>query len=80
VKAWFGDAMRASFWLNENLGCCGFAGDAYFRPHLFGEGFTIAVPAGHDPVRHAIDWALVRLQENGALDELYLRWFPIGFY
>ena len=80
LDAWFGDAMRASFWLNENLGCCGFAGDAYFRPNLFGEGFTIAVPAGHDPVRHAIDWALVRLKENGALDELYLRWFPVGFY
>nr|WP_269468119.1 transporter substrate-binding domain-containing protein [Devosia ureilytica] len=80
VDAWFGDAMRASFWLNENLNCCGFAGDAYFRPHLFGEGFTIAMPAGHDPVRHAIDWALVRLKENGTLDELYLRWFPVGFY
>ena len=80
VDAWFGDAMRASFWLNDNMACCGFAGEAYFRPHLFGEGFTIAVPAGHDPVRHAIDWALVRLKENGALDELYLRWFPVGFY
>jgi polar amino acid transport system substrate-binding protein len=80
VDAWFGDGMRASFWLNDNPDCCGFAGEAYFRPHLFGEGFTIAVPAGHDPVRHAIDWALVRLKENGALDELYLRWFPVGFY
>ena len=80
VDAFFGDAMRASFWLNENFDCCSFAGEAYFRPQLFGEGFTIAVPAGHDPVRHAIDWALVRLKENGALDELYLRWFPVGFY
>lgn len=80
LDAWFGDAMRASFWLNENPGCCSFAGEAYFRPHLFGEGFTIAVPAGHDPVRHAIDWALVRLKDNGTLDELYLRWFPVGFY
>ena len=80
VAAWFGDAMRAAFWLNENPDCCGFAGEAYFRPHLFGQGLTIAVPAGHDPVRHAIDWALVRLKENGGLDELYLRWFPVGFY
>ncbi len=80
VDAYFGDAMRASFWLNDNLACCGFAGDPYFRPGLFGEGMTVAVPAGNDPVRHAIDWALVRLKENGALDELYLRWFPIGFY
>lgn len=76
----FGDAMRASFWLNENLECCGFAGDAYFRPAQFGEGLSIAVPAGNDAVRHAIDWALVRLKHNGTLDELYLRWFPVGFY
>ena len=80
ADAFFGDAMRASFWLNENLDCCGFAGDAYFRPSLFGEGLAIAVPAGHDAVRHAIDWALVRLKDNGVLDELYLRWFPVGFY
>jgi polar amino acid transport system substrate-binding protein len=80
ADAFFGDAMRASFWLNENLTCCGFAGQPYFRPHLFGEGLSIAVPAGHDAVRHAIDWALVRLKDNGALDELYLRWFPVGFY
>ncbi|SFV36645.1 polar amino acid transport system substrate-binding protein [Devosia crocina] len=80
IDAYFGDAMRASFWLNDNPECCLFAGDAYFRPKLFGEGLTIAVPAGNDTVRHAIDWALVRLKENGALDELYLRWFPVGFY
>lgn len=80
ADVFFGDAMRASFWLNENLTCCGFAGEPYFRPHLFGEGLAIAVPAGHDAVRHAIDWALVKLKDNGVLDELYLRWFPVGFY
>lgn len=78
--AYFGDAMRASLWLNDNLACCGFAGEVYFRPHLFGQGLAIALPAGNDPVRHAIDWALVRLKNNGVLDELYLRWFPVGFY
>ncbi len=80
ADAFFGDAMRASFWLNENLDCCGFAGEPYFRPHLFGHGLAVAVPPGNDAVRHAIDWALVRLKDNGALDELYLRWFPVGFY
>lgn len=80
ADVFFGDAMRASFWLNENLDCCGFAGQPYFRPDLFGEGLAVAVPAGQDAVRHAIDWALVRLKDNGALDELYLRWFPVGFY
>ena len=80
ADAFFGDAMRASFWLNENLNCCGFAGEPYFRPDLFGEGLSIAVPGGHDAVRQVIDWALVKLKNDGSLDELYLRWFPVGFY
>lgn len=80
ADAYFGDAMRAAFWLNENPECCRFSGDAYFRPDLFGDGLTIAVPAGLDNVRTAINWALVRLEREGRLDELYLRWFPVSFY
>lgn len=80
VDAWFGDAMRASFWLNDNIGCCDFAGEPYFRPDLFGEGFAVAVPAGHDSVRQAIDYGLVRLKRAGIYDEIYLRWFPVSFY
>lgn len=80
ADAYFGDAMRASFWLNEAGSCCSFAGDPYFRPDLFGEGLAVAVPAGNDTVRLAIDFALVRLKRDGRLDELYLRWFPVSFY
>jgi polar amino acid transport system substrate-binding protein len=80
VAAYFGDAMRAAFWLNDNQGCCQFAGLPYFRSDLFGEGFAIAVPAGHDAVRQALDYALVRLKQAGTMDELYLRWLPISFY
>lgn len=80
ADAYFGDAMRASFWLNANPDCCEFAGQPYFRPDLFGEGLSVAVPAGHDAVRLAIDYSLVRLKKSGVLDELYLRWFPVGFY
>ncbi len=80
ADAYFGDAMRASFWLNENVGCCEFAGEPYFRPDLFGGGFAIAFPAGHDAVRLAIDYGLARLKRSGVYDELYLRWFPVSFY
>jgi polar amino acid transport system substrate-binding protein len=80
ADAYFGDAMRAAFWLNANPGCCDFAGPPWFRPDLFGEGLSIAVSAGHDTVRQAIDYSLVRLKRSGTLDELYLRWFPVGFY
>lgn len=80
VDAYFGDGARAAFWLNENPDCCAFAGEPYFRPDLFGPGFAVAVPAGLDNVRVAINWALVRLQREGRLDELFLRWFPVDFY
>lgn len=80
AKHYFGDAMRASFWLNENYACCEFVGEAYFNPEYFGEGMAMAIPAGRNAVRAAIDFALIRLKRNGKLDELYLRWFPISFY
>lgn len=80
ADAYFGDAARASFWLNENPDCCSFAGEPYFRPDLFGAGLSVAVPAGLDNVRVAINWALMRLQREGRLDEIYLRWFPVSFY
>ena len=80
ADAYFGDAMRASFWFNANPECCGFAGLPYFRPDLFGDGLAVALAPGHDTVRQAIDYSLVRLKRSGVLDELYLRWFPIGFY
>lgn len=80
VAAYFGDGMRAAFWLNQNPDCCAFAGKPYFRPDLFGEGFAIAVPPGHDAVRLALDYGLRRLAQEGTIEEIYLRWFPIGFY
>lgn len=80
ADVYFGDAMRASFWLNSNPDCCSFVGEPYFRPDLFGDGLSVAVAAGHDTVRQAIDYGLARLKKSGTLDELYLRWFPVGFY
>lgn len=80
VDAFFGDAMRAAFWLNQNLTCCDFAGDPYFRPDYFGHGLAIAVQSGDDAVRRALDYGLLRLQRTGVMDEIYLRWFPVSFY
>lgn len=80
VAAYFGDAMRASFWLNTHMQCCAFAGEPYFNPHFFGDGMAIAVNAGRGTLRKAMDYGLVRLQRSGKLDEIYLRWFPVSFY
>lgn len=80
VDAYFGDGLRAAFWLNQNPDCCAFAGGAYFNPNYFGEGLAIAVSAGHSVVRTTINAALRELKKSGKLDEFYLRWFPVGFY
>lgn len=80
ADAYFGDAMFASFWLNDNDNCCTFTGEAYFSPTYFGEGLAVAFPAGRGAVREAVNYALALLKRNGKLDELYLRWFPISFY
>ncbi len=80
ADGFFGDGLRAAFWLGENPDCCGFTGDAYFRPDFFGEGLAIAVAQDRDDVTSALDSALARLARSGKMDELYLRWFPIGFY
>ena len=80
ADAYFGDAMRAAFWLNQNLACCDFAGEAYFRQDFFGHGLAIAMQSGDDAVRRAIDYGLLRLKRTGVMDEIYLRWFPVSFY
>jgi len=80
ADVYFGDAMRASFWLNENPLCCSFAGKAYFNAQYFGEGLAIALPISRPAVRDGLNYALAQLKKNGKLDELYLRWFPVSFY
>lgn len=76
----FGDGMRAAFWLNANPDCCTFVGAPYLRPDYFGQGLAVATQAGRDAVRLAIDHALARLQKSGQFDDLFLRWFPVSFY
>lgn len=75
----FLDGMRASFWLNQKE-CCNFAGAAYFSIEHFGAGLSFAVSPQKKNTLRAINLGLRRLGETGKLDELYLKWFPVGFY
>jgi len=75
----FVDGMRTSFWLNQN-DCCSFAGGAYFSEEHFGAGLAVAVSRDKGNTLRAINMGLRRLGENRKLDELYLKWFPVGFY
>ncbi len=82
ADAHFGDGMQLSFWLQSDAagGCCAFAGGPYLESRFFGEGLAIAVPRGQDELLQAIDAALAALNEKGIYTELYLRYFPVGFF
>jgi polar amino acid transport system substrate-binding protein len=82
ADAHFGDGMQLSFWLQSDgaANCCAFAGGPYLESRFFGEGLAIAVPRGADDLKQAINAALAALQEKGIYAELYLRYFPVGFF
>lgn len=78
----FSDGISLAFWLNGSGsgGCCGFRGGAYTESRFFGEGVGIAVKTGNDVLLRALNFALYRLSERGVFTDLYLRYFPVGFY
>jgi polar amino acid transport system substrate-binding protein len=78
----FGDGMRLSFWLagTDSGGCCRFAGGPYLAPEYLGQGLAIAVKPQDAALADAFTYALRELQANGTFAELYLRYFPVGFY
>lgn len=83
VEAHFGDGLQLSFWLESEAadGCCTFSGGPYLESHFFGEGLAIAFPKGQSgDLKRALNAALQALHEKGVYAELYLRYFPVGFF
>lgn len=78
----FHDGMRLAFWLGgSNSGkCCAFAKGPYFATDYLGSGLAIAVRKDQGELVDAINYALKTLEGNGKTTELYLRYFPVGFY
>lgn len=78
----FQDAMRLAFWLggSDSEKCCAFAGGPYFATDYLGPGLAIAVRKDQGDLVDALNYALKSLEENGKTTELYLRYFPVGFY
>jgi len=82
IDAFFDDAMSSSFWLagTDSNGCCAFRGGPYTESRFFGEGVGIAVKKGNRQLRQALDYALAVLSKDGTYADLYLKYFPVGFY
>lgn len=82
LDAVFGDGMRLSFWLagQESQACCQFVGGPYLAPEYFGSGLAIAVRRDDAALADAFDYALREINMDGTFPELYLRYFPVGFF
>lgn len=78
----FSDAIGSSFWLlrDASRGCCMYLGGPFLESRYFGDGFRIAFLRGNRKLKRQFDFALSRLAENGMMRELYLRYFPLGYY
>ena len=82
VTAIFGDGIALALWLNgsDSGGCCAFFAGPFTESRYFGSGVGIAVRRNNAALRQALDYALQRLAERGVYAELYLKYFPVGFY
>ncbi|MFC5384752.1 transporter substrate-binding domain-containing protein [Aquamicrobium segne] len=82
IEAAFADGMRLSFWLadTESEQCCAFAGGPYIAPEYLGTGMAIATRIEDASLAAAFDHALQDISAKNVFSELYLRYFPIGFY
>lgn len=78
----FDDGVGAAIWLGSDAaaGCCALKGGPYTESRFLGEGAGIAVRKGDTTLRRALDYALARLTRKGIYADLYLKYFPIGFY
>jgi polar amino acid transport system substrate-binding protein len=82
IDAAFADGLSLAVWLaGESSGdCCAFKGGPFTESRFFGEGVGIAVRKEDADLRRAMDWALARIAARGVYAEIYLKYFPIGFY
>ena len=82
IDAFFDDGIVSELWLlaPESQNCCAFRGGPFTESRFFGEGVGIAVKNGNNSLRKALDYALAMLAKNGVHTDLYLKYFPIGFY
>jgi polar amino acid transport system substrate-binding protein len=82
VAAIFSDAVGLSFWLQGAVsgGCCQFSGEAYYSDEFLGSGMRIALKPEDADLMRSLNFALKEAQERGVMDELYLKYFPVGFY
>ncbi len=82
IDALFGDGITLALWLNgtDAGGCCEFRGGPFTEASYFGDGVGIALRKDNPALKHALNYALQRLAQRGIYTDLYLKYFPVGFF
>lgn len=82
VDAVFSDGLRLPFWTASaaSEACCALFDGPYLSERFLGEGLTIMLRPNAPQLVAAVDHALAQLAQKGRLQEIYLRYFPNGFY
>lgn len=82
VETIFGDGIALSLWLNGtgSAGCCAFQGGPFTANRFFGNGVSMAVAKNNTRLRATLDYELEKLSQDGVYADLYLKYFPTGFY
>lgn len=82
VNIVFADGVSLAVWLNgaDADGCCVFRDGPFTESRYFGEGAGIAVNLRNTQLRDALNFALTQVSLKGAYADLYLKYFPVGFY
>ncbi len=80
LDAAFADSLHAQFWLKGSVsrGCCDVLGAGFIDRATFSSGLSFLVRRDQDVLRESFDYALDRLQTNGASAKIFSRYFP-GF-
>lgn len=83
VDAILADGVRVPFWVASPAAekCCVLLDGPYLSQHYLGEGFAVMLRKGNAvQLTAAVDYALAQLAAKGRLQDIYLRYFPNGFY
>lgn len=82
IDMFFDDAVSLANWLTSSKAadCCVFIGNAYIAPNILTNALSITVGNSNPALLNAINGALANIERKGELEELYLRYFPIGLY
>lgn len=82
VGAVFSDGLKLSLWVSDPAAenCCNLLAGSYFSSGFLGEGLSIMVKKSDAKLSVAFDHALLNLERDGRLNDLYLRYFPNGLY